>query len=244
VRGLSVDDEPAERTERAERLAEDVAADHLEHHVHALAAVRLDQPRRQAVGIGRHRLVGAQLERKRALLVRGCGGDHACARATRELHGQGSDAAGGRVHDDRLPRLDAPAGADQVPGCHTLYREREGGPIVHAVRHGPAQRLVGDRVLGVPAAAGERDHALARVVANAGDLATRHVGQLGRDQVRVGTAVRVGEVHARARDADQHLARPGLRRVEVHQLEDLRAAELADLDRAHGQRTHVSWPSL
>jgi hypothetical protein len=244
VRGLSVDDEPAERPERAERLAEDVAADHLEHHVDALAAVGLDQPRRQSVGVGRHRLVGAQLERQRALLVRGRRCDHTGARAARELDGERPDAARRGVHDDRLPRLDAAACADQVPGGHALHGERERGAIVHAVGHRPAQRLVRDRVLRVPAVAGERNHALPRVVADAGHLAARHVGQLGRDQVRVGAAVRVREVHARARHVDQYLARAGLRGVEVHQLEDLRAAELADLDGAHPQRTQAPWPSL
>ena len=62
-----------------------------------------------------------------------------------------------------------------------------------------------DRVLGVAAAADERDHALAGVLAHARDLAAGHQRQRGLLHVGVGAGVRVGEVQAGARDPDQRL---------------------------------------
>ncbi|WP_238352479.1 hypothetical protein [Kribbella solani] len=44
----------------------------------------------------------------------------------------------------------------------------------------------------------------------------------------------VGEVHPRRADLDQQLVRPGDRRIELGRDKYLGAAELGDLDRAHG----------
>ncbi len=87
------------------------------------------------------------------------------------------------------------------------------------------------RVAAAPA--GQRDDALAGVRAHARDLGARHERQLGGGEVLVAALVGVGEVHARARDLDQHLARPGHRRGQLDELQHLRPAELALLDRPH-----------
>ena len=76
------------------------------------------------------------------------------------------------------------------------------------------------------------------VLAHARDLRAGHQRQLVARDVAVRAPMRVGEVHARERDADQHLAVRGLGHRQVDELQHLGPAVLGHLDRAH--ETHPS----
>ena len=82
--------------------------------------------------------------------------------------------------------------------------------------------------------AAQGEHALAGVLAHARHLAAGDHRQRLLGDVLVLALVRVGEVDACARDADEHLAGAGLGFRRVDETEDLGPAELLDLDGAHG----------
>ena len=89
--------------------------------------------------------------------------------------------------------------------------QRERRPVVEPVRNRERQLRRRRRVLRVAARAGQRDHALAGVLAHPRDLAAGHQRQRRLAHVGVRPGVRVREVQPRARHADQHLARRGSR---------------------------------
>ena len=122
-----------------------------------------------------------------------------------------------------------------MPGGRALHDQRQRGAVVDSVgdREDPALGRRG--VFRVAARAHQRDDALARVLAHAGDLAARDQRQRRPLHVAVRARVGVGEVEPGAGHADQHLA--GGRAAgsgSSARAEHLGAAELGHLDRAHG----------
>ena len=92
-----------------------------------------------------------------------------------------------------------------MPGGQPLDDDRERRAVVELRGDREDQLLGRDGVLGVAAAADERDDALAGVLADARHLAAGNERKRGLLHVGVGARVRVGEVQPRARDPDQHL---------------------------------------
>ncbi len=150
-----------------------------------------------------------------------------------ELHRQRADAAGGRVHDDRLAGRQLGARPIQVPGGEALQQDGQRGGVVDPFGDRERHRLGRDGVLRVAAVADQRDDALAGVLAHAGDLGAGHERQLRLGQVGVLALVGVGEVQTGARDPDEDLAVPRRRHREVDELEHVGAAELLLLDGSH-----------
>ena len=151
-----------------------------------------------------------------------------------ELHGKRADTPCAGVHDHALARGDARGGAVQMPGGGPLDDERQRGVVVDRV--GDRKDVVGGRggVLGVAAGAGERDDALAHVLAHARHLAAGHEWQCGLAHVGVGARVGVRKVQPGAADLDQDLVGTGLGLGKLYELEHLGPPELAHLDGAHG----------
>ena len=156
-------DELAERPQPADRALEELAADRVDDHVDA-----------QVVGevVVDIRLVGAEVEAGRELLLRaGCGDDPRPERA-RDLDRRGADAARRGVHEHHraVPQPHLP-GQRHVGGEEG---QEEGGALGEArvvgQRHERAAVDGGD--LGVAAARDERHHARP-VLQLAGDLRRR-----------------------------------------------------------------------
>ena len=152
-----------------------------------------------------------------------------------ELHRQRPDAAGAGDHEHRLAAAgrDPRAGPVEVPGGQALDQQRERRAVVEAV--GDREDAVGrrERVLGVAAVAGQRDHALAGVGPHARDLAAGDQRQVLLLDVAVLALVGVGEVDPGAATWIRTWSLAGLRDGKVDELQDLRAAELALLDGTH-----------
>ena len=234
VGGDSVGKDAPERRERPVGGLEDLAAGHLEDHVHGLASIGLDQALGEALRRRIDRCVGAELDGERALLLGGGGRDHSPgAERMAELHGQRADPAGRAVHDDALALGEVPGRAVEMPRGRALHDQRERRGVIDAVGNREDTVLGRRGVLRVAALADERHDALAAVLAHAGDLAAGDQRQRRLLDVGVGARVRVGEVHARERHPDQRLARGRLRSGQLGELEHLRAAELGHLNRAH-----------
>ena len=158
-----------------------------------------------------------------------------------ELDRERADPAGRGVHDDARPGASF---AEVRNRCHAVSPCRSSASAVASeTPSGIANHRGGGRgdVLRVAAGADERDDPLAGLEAaavllhDARDLRARRQRQLVAREIGVLAGVRVGEVDARARDADEHVVLVGLRALEVlDELEDVGPAPFADPDRAHG----------
>ena len=237
ARRVSVGHQAAERRQRLQALLEHAPAGGLQHHVHGLTAVRLDQRAGQVLRGRVHGGVRAQLERALAALGRARGGDHpARAHRLRELGGQAAHAAGGRVHHHALPLRQPRGRAQQVPGGQSLDQQCQGGLVAQSV--GDREHARGRRrhQLRVPAGVEQGHHPLP--AGGAGHLAAEHERRLALGHVLALALVGVAEVDPRARDLHQHLARPRLGVRHVGDPEHLRPPELLDQHGSHrGQAT-------
>ena len=199
--------------ERAQRSVEDASAGHLQHDVDGAALVGLDQGVAQ---VGRvagdrprvERDVGTEVAGEVPLLRRGGGRDDAAgAQLAGQLHGEAADAAGSRVHDDRLAGRHPGAGAQQVPRRGALQHERERGGVVDPSGSANVGSRVGQRLLGVPAGGHQRDHP-APVRVDTDHLGARHERERLRREVVVGRLVGVGVVDAGRGDVESSCSGP------------------------------------
>jgi hypothetical protein len=127
-------------------------AAHLEHDVDRLAAVGLEQPLGQPLGVAVERGVGAELEREGALVRAGGQRDDA-ARAERpsKLHAQRPRPTRGPDDHDRLALGQVGRRPQQMPRRRALDEHRERGALVEALGQRHADRLVDGRDLRVAA---------------------------------------------------------------------------------------------
>ena len=246
ARGDAVGDQAPERRERLQRLLEHAPAGHLEHDVDALAAVGLDQRAGEVLGVDVDRRVGAQLERQR----------RACPRWRRwrsRARRPCGARAGPRASRRRRPRRGRRRSRPRRSWAEVRYR-------CHAVRPwiSSASAVASSTPSGIGNVVARRRRRTRRSrpcrpappraapvpSRTPGHLRARDQRQLVAREVGVLARVGVGEVHPRARDADQHLAvaRLGHRGV-LDQLEHLRPAPLADPDRAHGGGRYPASPA-
>ena len=127
-------------------------------------------------------------------------------------------AAGSRLDDQRLARLDPGAAPHQRHRGQALQQQRRGPVVVDLVGDRDQQRLGHGDLLGVAAAAEQRRDAAA-VRRTPADLGARDQRQRLLGQVVVAGRVGVGEVDPAARDLDHDLALAGRRIVELDVLE-------------------------
>ena len=161
-RGLAVDHEPAKGAQRAKRLAEDLAADHLEDHVDRLPPLASTAARPVLPARARHATWAPSSERQAPLssveaVAITCAPARARAAPRASRHRPPPRAP------PRLARVDSPAGQDEMPRGHALNEQRQREAVVDAVRDRQAQRLLSDRPLRIAADAGERQDPLAGV---------------------------------------------------------------------------------
>ena len=160
-------------------------------------------------------------------VARGHGGDPG-AEVDAELDGGEADPAAGAEHDQLLPRLDLGHRTEHVVGGAVGHaeggRRRVGHPVGRRRQGG-----LGDHDL-----LGEGAHERGAedpgpVVPLAGELAAGDERQRGGHLVLVGHHEHVGEVDRCGADPDPDLARPGLGRRELVDLDHLgRAVRAAD----------------
>ena len=151
-----------------------------------------------------------------------------------ELAAERADTSCGRDHDHRFALGDPADGPVQVPGRQPLDHQRECRVVIQTVGDRRAVPLGHCDVFGVAARLADRDDPFPRVFTDTCHLGARdqRKGVLG--DVRVAARVRVGEVDSGTGDADQDFSRCRHRPGDLYLLEYLGAAELTDLDRAHG----------
>ena len=183
-------------------------------------------------------------------LVAHRGGDPGAGRDA-ELDGRRADAARRAVDAQALARAQARLGEERVVGGGEDLGQRPGGRPVQRLGHRHQLALVHDGELGLPAAADDAHHAVARLEAPGaraergdltGELEPRDVGRRPRRR-GVGAAALedVGAVDPRRPDPDEHLARA---RLEVRVLGDGELAALADRDSPHGLRSNTATHSM
>ena len=170
----------------------------------------------------RQRLVGPEIARERALLVRRRRRDHVPAAKLRDLRQQLPDAAGRCVHDHAIPGPDRIRVVREVVSGHSLQQHGDGKVGGDAV--GNAHRL------------GARHGDLLRVAVRHGApdetlSFRRHATRLGADHRRwvdavvlAGSFVDVAVVDADSLDVHEHLAVTGNGLRHVADLEHVRAA--------------------
>jgi hypothetical protein len=227
----------------AQGLGQVRAADQVEHDVDAPPARGLEHLAGEALAAGddadREAEVGAALE----LLEGARGADDEGARARGELQGGGAHAAAGGVHEHALAGLELRLGEEGVVGGQAGLGQGGGLEIAQALGHGARLALVHDEQLGVGAAAhdaedaaagGERAHALAHRLDDAGVFEAGHVGGgAGRGGVGPAALQGVGAVDARVADRDAHVAGGHGRVGHVVNFEDFGPAGGADDDGSH-----------
>ena len=166
------------------------------------------------------------------------------ARAHRlaDLHRGEADAAGRAEHQQRLAGLEPSLPADRHVARDVGDGKCAGLVEVHASGNRERLDLVGQRLLGQAAVGEDGHHAIARrearhAVATGGDdaggLQTRAERQRRLGLVAPGHHDRVGVVHRRRLDVDQHLTRAHLGRRDVLERQRLDLAPGAAEQRAH-----------
>ena len=181
---------------------------------------------------------------KESVLRGGGRADHVRARDPAELDRRHADSTRGRVHQYPVAGVDVAEVAEHQDGRQVVHRDR--GPLRKGHLLGEGEDLESRHRdgLGVPAEARERDHTASRRElsvdpgAHALDRSRHLVADDARAPRRVGIEAEprhhVGEVDARGADADEDLARSGLRVRTLTDLQDLGRPRAGDPDGSHG----------
>ena len=151
------DDAPV-GAQRAQAVGEALAADGVEHHVHAAAGERLGLVLPGAVGA--QHVVGARRARHLLLLVAGDDRDRARAEAGGDLQRRGADPAGGPVHEHGLALPQAPTQGQREVGGVVVEDQRRALREVERVRQREGQEGGRHGDLGEGAEPAERGHAV------------------------------------------------------------------------------------
>src|SRR5699024_401403 len=207
----------------------------VEHHRDP-AVGELPDPLGGRLGVEQH-VVRAQLTAPGRLLLGRGGGDDPVAAGDGHLDEELANTARARGDQDGVAPDRVMGVGDQIVRGQSLQEHPGGHTVVDSVRHGDEGRGGGDHVLcvgarrlapGHPVAGDEVGRARTDGLHDAHPLASGHK----REVTAVDTLAEIGVdvVDADRRGADQDLAGPGFRDVEVDRREDLGTAVGSDLD--------------
>ncbi|EPZ90002.1 hypothetical protein BURCENK562V_C3939 [Burkholderia cenocepacia K56-2Valvano] len=201
-----------ERTNRAERAGQHVAADSVDRVIDARTAAEGTRGRdeiRLAIIDHRFRAVRAH---QRGFRRRSDRADHPCAERARPLRRQQPDAAGRRMHEHRVAGADLPHAMQQHVDGDPLQQPGDGGFVAQPVwnrqhalgRHRAQARIAAGRHAGIRDAltGHELRHARPDRVDHAGRLDAERVRQRGQC-MRARPEIDIDEIHA-----DRGLANP------------------------------------
>ena len=217
-----------QRRQDADACREQLAADGIEYEI------RLHRVGELVVAV---RLLGTELNTEAALLLGRGGGHHARAEVARDLDRRRADAAGARVDEHRLARLEAHLARDGNPGREKREQERGALRERRALGQREEPLLVHRNLLRI-ASAGEQGDDASAVRRLAGDLHARRRRQRRCLRIVPLAYEDVEKVHSRGTNMQQGLSpgHVGLGHVANSQL--LRPTGLLDHDRLHcGPRT-------
>ena len=237
--------EAAIHGERAQVAGEVGRADHVEDHVHALAAGERLHPLGEILLAVIDRRIRAEAQAGLAFGGRAGGREHPGAARMGELDGGEADPAAAAMDERGLPRREPAVPEEIGPDREIGLGQRGGAERVVAAGPGQALRRRGDRVFRVAAAVHERADPVTRrklpgIFAPVHDRA-RHFeadmrARAGRRRILALALGDIGAVHAGRLDPDQHLVGPRPRHGPGRRAQHFGAAGALGLDEGHGLR--------
>ena len=206
------DDHAAALAQRPEVVGEAIAADGVDHDVHAAAGDLLDLVLPGTVRA--NDLVGAGIARDPLLVIARHHGDRACAQPLGDLQRRRADSARRALHEHRLPFRQPAARAQREVGGVVVQHEAGALGEVELVGEREAEVLGRGDHLGKPAQPAERGHpvagrdrgAVGRRADDAADLAAGDERQRRLELILAAGLQHLGERHAGGVDVDQHAA--------------------------------------
>jgi len=239
--GGAEDDDSAELLQRFQRASSGLAADTVEHHVHAVVGLLFDDLG-EVIFLIVDGVVTAQRGGLVEFLLRGGGAVDFGAGLAGELDRRGADPAGSGVNQHRLAFLQVAPLVETVLGGEELDGEAGGFLEAQALGDVEQPHRVADGVLRVATATGDHRHDFvanlaADVVADGiDDACDFHPGDVRRRRATLVVAAPlhdVREVDAGRLHFDADLTLAGFRFLLLDDFEILSATELGHLDCFH-----------
>ena len=219
------------------------AADHVQHHIHALAGGELARPQHEVLGAIVDGLRGPEFAAEARLLIAAHGDDRRRTDMACQLDRGQADAAGAAVHQHALAARE-PSHPDQVcPDRKPVFRQAGGLRQAQWPRDRQCVARRGDAELRITAAGHQRAHGIACLPLRDAAADRRHAACDLESQDRRGARRRrvathalhdVRPIHTGVMNFDQDLTLGCYRRRCFGDAQALRGARRAVIDEIHG----------